>query len=135
MPCTSRQYGFSLRGPLRRVTSSPFIRISPNVGSFRRRSIRASVDLPLPLSPTIAMISPRFTVNETSSTARTSVSRDPKTLVRWRTSRSAGDVLSTDLILSLDNGSLALLLHPPTGRVALIGAHGGRVLVRADVHA
>ena len=46
--------------------SSPSITISPAVGSIRRIRQRTIVDLPLPDSPMITKVSPRFTWNETS---------------------------------------------------------------------
>jgi hypothetical protein len=40
----------------------------PEVGSIRRRSMRATVDLPEPDSPTRPRVSPRWMVREMSST-------------------------------------------------------------------
>src|SRR5229473_7261967 len=48
---------------------SPSYRTSPRVGSMSLIKSRARVDLPLPLSPTTARISPRLTVRSTSSSA------------------------------------------------------------------
>jgi hypothetical protein len=49
----------------------PSKRTLPALGSISRSTSRAVVDLPQPLSPTSASVSPRFTVKETPSTART----------------------------------------------------------------
>ena len=46
--------------------------IRPAVGATRRMIARPVVDLPQPDSPTRPSVSPRFMVNETPSTARTS---------------------------------------------------------------
>ena len=46
-------------------------RTVPAVGSINRVSSRPVVDLPQPLSPTRASVSPRSMVNDTPSTART----------------------------------------------------------------
>ena len=48
---------------------SPSYRMVPRVGSISLISNLARVDLPLPLSPTSARISPRLTVRSTSSRA------------------------------------------------------------------
>src|SRR5229473_22812 len=45
-----------------RVTSCPSSRIAPSVGSMRRSTVRATVDLPQPLSPTRPKVSPSPTV-------------------------------------------------------------------------
>ena len=52
-------------------TSTPSNVASPPVGSCSRRMVRPTEDLPHPLSPTSASVSPRPTSNETPSTART----------------------------------------------------------------
>ena len=52
--------------------STPFSRISPAVGSTRRITQFATVDLPLPDSPTSPSSSPCPSSNETPSTAWTS---------------------------------------------------------------
>ena len=46
--------------------SSPAMTISPAVGSISRIRQRTMVDLPLPDSPMITKVSPRFTWNDTS---------------------------------------------------------------------
>ena len=51
------------------VSSSPSSCTEPEVGSIRRTTDLAVVVLPQPDSPTSASVSPRATVNETSSTA------------------------------------------------------------------
>jgi len=48
---------------------TPSSAIVPAVGLVSRASIRATVDLPLPDSPTRAMVFPDSRVNDTSSTA------------------------------------------------------------------
>ena len=53
-------------------------RTVPLVGSTSRISSRPVVDLPQPLSPTSASVSPRAMVNDTPSTARTIPA------LRWR---------------------------------------------------
>ena len=52
-----------------RVTSCPSSRIDPEVGSIRRITVRATVDLPQPLSPTMPKVSPAPIVKVTPSTA------------------------------------------------------------------
>ena len=54
-----------------RVRSPPSKRISPAVGSSSRSSVRPSVDLPQPDSPTRPSVSPRRTSRSTPSTAWT----------------------------------------------------------------
>ena len=49
--------------------SSPSTRIVPAVGSSSFSSVRPTVDLPQPLSPTRPSVSPRPIVNDTPSTA------------------------------------------------------------------
>src|SRR4051794_4560934 len=51
--------------------SCPWNRTTPSVRSVRRRISRARVDLPQPLSPTIASVSPLTTLKLTPSTALT----------------------------------------------------------------
>src|SRR4029453_15415920 len=81
--------------------STPSKTIRPEVGSSRLSTIWATVDLPEPDSPTIAVVVPRFTLKETSSTALKSLEpampdRNLKTLVRFSTlSTSAGRASST----------------------------------------
>ena len=57
----------------------PSKRIVPEVGSISRSTSRAVVDLPQPDSPTSASVSPRFSVNEMPSTARTTPTVLPST--------------------------------------------------------
>ena len=69
MICTFERYP---RMSLRRLTcatSPPSKRTAPEVGSYSRAIKRATVLLPLPLSPTSAVIVPGRSENETSSTA------------------------------------------------------------------
>src|SRR5262249_24487556 len=54
-----------------------------------RRMEFAVTDLPQPLSPTIATVSPRSTTNETPSTARLTPSGVRKCVCRFSTSSSA----------------------------------------------
>src|SRR5579862_7715091 len=54
-----------------RVTSCPSSRTAPSVGSIKRSTVRATVDLPQPLSPTRPSVSPSPTENVTLSTACT----------------------------------------------------------------
>ena len=49
--------------------SSPSTTILPSVGSSSFNSVRPTVDLPQPLSPTRPSVSPRRISNETPSTA------------------------------------------------------------------
>ena len=68
--------------------STPSKMILPDVGSSRSSTICATVDLPDPDSPTIAVVVPRLTLKETSSTAVKSVdlpnpARSLKTLLRF----------------------------------------------------
>ncbi|MNL82649.1 hypothetical protein D3C87_2100770 [compost metagenome] len=60
--------------------------IVPEVGSIRRLIIRSVVDLPEPDVPTITVMVPRSTENETSSTASCS----PKRRLTWSSSIKAG---------------------------------------------
>ena len=61
--CISRRSGLiSLR--FRSAISRPSKRTEPDVGSSRRISSRAVVDLPQPLSPTSPNVSPRSTSND-----------------------------------------------------------------------
>src|SRR6187200_1910782 len=59
--------------------SWPSKTILPSVGSYRRRMVRPTVDLPQPDSPTRPSVSPRWMLSETSSTALMSPT--------WRSSR------------------------------------------------
>ncbi len=72
--CISRRSRASAAG-----ASSPMLRpsnsTSPALGSISRSSSRPSVDLPDPLSPTSASVSPGCTDSDTSSTARTTAAR------------------------------------------------------------
>ena len=86
--------------PSRPSTFLPSKTISPSEGSIRRITQRAVVDLPQPDSPTSPSVSPRFTANETPSTAWTrAISRDSspplmaKCFLRPVT-RSSGSLLS-----------------------------------------
>jgi hypothetical protein len=58
-------------------TSRPSRRIWPEVGEASLASIRASVDLPEPLSPTTAVMPSAGSASDTCSTARTA-SRLPR---------------------------------------------------------
>ena len=51
------------------VMSSPPTLMVPSVGSSSFRSVRPTVDLPQPLSPTSPSVSPRPIENDTPSTA------------------------------------------------------------------
>ena len=53
------------------VMSAPSNHTVPAVGSIKRSTSRAVVLLPQPLSPTSASVSPRNSLNDTPSTART----------------------------------------------------------------
>src|ERR1019366_9514415 len=64
-----------------RLTSSPAKRYSPLVGTSRQPRICMSVDFPDPEGPITARKSPSFTVSDTASTARTSASPVPYTLL------------------------------------------------------
>ena len=76
--CSSRRSGRICRRE-RCVTSVPFTRMFPPVGSVSRSTQFATVDLPLPDSPTRPRISPRPSVNETPSTACTTPRRPAST--------------------------------------------------------
>src|ERR1700745_3116822 len=78
--------------------STPWKRIEPAMrpgGSGIKRRIELAVtDLPQPLSPTIARVSPSSTWNETPSTARFTPSGVRKCVCRFSTSsRATGSVL------------------------------------------
>ena len=73
MICISRRIGRSSRAESD-VRSMPSKMIVPLVGSCSRISIRPSVDLPQPDSPTSPSVSPRRTSRSTPSTACTSSS-------------------------------------------------------------
>jgi len=62
--------------PLNVSRSRPSKRSSPPSGSINRRSMRANVVFPQPLSPTIAKVSPLETENLTPSTAAKAVPPD-----------------------------------------------------------
>src|SRR5262252_9094115 len=59
------------RGPVSVCTSTPSNATVPASGSMRPRTMRAVVDLPQPVSPTMPSVVPVSTVNETLSTAET----------------------------------------------------------------
>ena len=59
----------TVTGDIRMRTSCPSNRTVPESGSTRRRIERPVVDLPQPLSPTSASVSPACNENEISSTA------------------------------------------------------------------
>src|SRR5262245_30732036 len=59
------------RGPVSVCTSTPSNATVPESGSTRPSTMRAVVDLPQPVSPTIPSVVPASTVNETLSTAET----------------------------------------------------------------
>ena len=69
--CISRRSGLISLGESWEI-SCPSKRMEPDVGSSRRSTSRAVVDLPQPLSPTMPNVSPRLTSKDTPSTARTS---------------------------------------------------------------
>ena len=69
-------------------TRSPSTTIVPAVGCMTPATIRINVLLPAPFSPTIANTSPRASVSDTSSNART----PEKCLLIWRTSSSGWGV-------------------------------------------
>ena len=93
--CRSRRSGRIARRE-RCVMSTPFSRISPEVGSTSRSTQFATVDLPLPDSPTRPSSSPSWSSNETPSIACTSEpppAMPPPTrkcLTRSRTSSASG---------------------------------------------
>src|SRR3954470_7075793 len=68
--CISRRRLLS-SPPLIEAISRPLNVIEPDVGSTRRSSRRAVVDLPQPDSPTSPSVSPRMTSKDTPSTALT----------------------------------------------------------------
>ena len=76
--CTLRRYAIISLPPIF-VMSTPSTVIEPPHGLFRRRIARAVVDLPQPDSPTMPSVSPRFSSNETSSTALTWPTVKPNT--------------------------------------------------------
>src|ERR1700730_5181957 len=63
--------------------------ILPGGSGMRRRTELAVTDLPQPLSPTIAIVSPASTVNDTPSTARFTPSGVRKCVCRFSTSSRA----------------------------------------------
>ena len=80
--CTSRQY-FVRSLPVGLVTSFPWKVTVPEVIGSSPSTIRAMVDFPDPLSPTIVVIWPFRRANETSLTAVTAVLPVPNVLVRF----------------------------------------------------
>ena len=66
------------RGAVEREDVGALERRLPAVGSCSRRMVRPTDDLPHPLSPTSASVSPRPTSNDTPSTARTGGRRGRK---------------------------------------------------------
>ena len=68
--------------PVSAVMSSPSNRTDPAVGSISLKTSRAVVLLPHPLSPTSASVSPRPSVNEMPSTARTAPTWRENTMPR-----------------------------------------------------
>ena len=70
MICRSRRRS-RMRPASSPISSSPSKRTEPEVGSTRRSTDLAVVVLPQPDSPTSARVSPRSSVNDTPSTART----------------------------------------------------------------
>src|SRR5713226_9303408 len=89
----------------------------------------AVTDLPQPLSPTIATVSPRSTAKETPSTARLTPSGVRKCVCRFSTSRSA-----------MPGWSLYLLGHARIERIAqpvaqdIDGEHRQRQEDRREQH-
>ena len=94
----------SPRGREGRSMSAPSKRRLPAVGSISRAAMRPMVVLPLPDSPTRPTTSPRPTVKDTSSTARTTGPRakavGAKCLVRPETSRRGASVIGSELAAS-----------------------------------
>ncbi len=78
-PMASRLSRASARSDIR-VMSCPSSQISPAVGRSSPPSRYSSVDLPQPLGPIIATVSPRATSRSTSSTARTKLASRPYSL-------------------------------------------------------
>ena len=79
--CIERRSGRS-SALLRWVMSCPSIRIAPEVGSTSRSTLRATVDLPQPDSPTSPSVSPTPTEKLTPSTACTVPTRRRSTPAR-----------------------------------------------------
>src|SRR5262245_29037526 len=75
MPTLPRKNSKSRNG------SCPLTATSPDVGSIKPATRLNIVDLPQPVLPSTATISPRATSNESFSTA----SRSPRPLARWNT--------------------------------------------------
>ena len=69
-------------------TSLPLMRTAPEVGSSSVPAIVSSEDLPEPLGPITATISPLATLRETSRSACTSAAPLPKTFEIDRSSRT-----------------------------------------------
>src|SRR5216683_143462 len=105
--------------------STPWKRMAPETirpgGVWMRRRIDSEVtDLPQPLSPTIANVSPSATEIETPSTARTTPSRVKKYVRRSSTSRSgfaaaaaATTRISTAAAVTTSSSQASRSSHPP----------------------
>src|SRR2546429_3931462 len=91
----------------------PLKRISPSVGSTRRRIERPSVDLPQPDSPTRPSVSPWRMLKSTPSTARTCAT------VRWSTPAVIGNHVLRPLTSS--SGSADVHARLSCGFVAVSG--------------
>src|ERR1700687_406484 len=96
MICICGRYGRSSLLP-RCVMSRPSSRMVPAVGSIRRSTVRPTVDLPQPDSPTRPSVSRGAIENETPSTAKTlppARRRKPWWMAKWvlrsRTSSTGG---------------------------------------------
>ena len=91
--------------------STPSKRTEPPSGVSSMSSVRASVDLPQPDSPTRPSVSPRCRSRVTPSSARSSVRfpawRTGKILVRSRTSRSGRVSSSVHLVREVAGGQVA----------------------------
>ena len=95
MICISRLRARKAAGE-RLARSSPAKRTEPLSGSIRRSMTRPSVDLPQPLSPTMASTSPSATESDTPSTACTAPARRPsasRTGKCFTTSRSSNNAV------------------------------------------
>src|SRR5215210_755515 len=104
-----------------RAMSSPSKYTLPSVGSTRRSTVRPSVVLPQPDSPTRPRVSPRRTKKLTSSTALTQATvrcRRPPFTGKYLTRRSTSSSVSClDLSLGAQSGAVAVADDelPPEG--------------------
>ena len=97
-------------------SSRPSKRMLPALAPIRPATARAMVDLPEPLSPTTASVSPGAIVKETPSTARNGAARrrnSPRRPVKWR-----DEVLDHEQRRPVSGGVCSAAPVPERGRAA-----------------